>query len=733
MKKRLSLVLALCISLLLVSCSDDKPEKQITPVIEIADESTQITLPETSTGTATISFTSNTSWQVTTSDTRAVPSWFDISPKSGGAGTQALTVSIKEENTGYDDRSGYIKIVSGDVEKYITVTQKKKDALLITQSRYEVAMEGGEIEVEVKANVDFAVDVKHPEWIRRNETRALTTSKLRFKIDASEEVSTREGQIVISSGDLSEMVTVYQAGGEVLVITQKEYIIPDAGQTIQVEIRSNTEYTVQMPNVNWIKESTARSISAYTRYYEISLNDTYDSRTASIVFSTSTKSEEVIITQAQKDAIIITEPEHEFDQYGGILGLAVNHNIDFDVSIDISSRSWIQQIATRGMETTALRFSIAPQTSKSERYGTIVISKGALKQIITVKQEGATTYISTDYSADGKFTTLQTATEGKGIDIVLMGDAFSDRLIADGTYEQIMRKAMEKCFTEEPFKSFRNLFNVYMVNVVSENEDYDTGSRTGLEGFFGNGTHVGGNDSICFAYAEKAISNSRMGDALIIVMMNSTKYAGTCYMYYPKYAGDYSRGTSVAYFPLGNNDEILEQLLHHEACGHGFSKLADEYSYSGTISNKEITEEYRLLEPYGWWKNVDFTNIPSQVKWNKFLSDPRYAQEGLGVYTGACTYAYGAYRPTYNSIMRHNTGGFNAPSREAIYYRMHKLAYGSTWVYNYEDFVAYDAINRSTAAATIRQREASRAAEQADTFIPLAPPVVIKHSWDEAR
>ncbi|NDV80978.1 BACON domain-containing protein [Bacteroides sp. 51] len=734
MKKRLLLILPLCMALFLVSCSDDKSEPEKAPVIEIIGGESAVTLPETGTGSTTVSFTTNAAWQITTSDTRATPSWFDVSPKSGGAGTQTLTVSIKEENDGYDDRSGYIKIVSGDIQKYVTVTQKKKNAILITQSRYEVAMDGEEIEVEVKANVDFTVDIKNPEWIHQNKTRALTTSKLRFKIDASEEANSREGQIVISSGDLSETVKIYQAGGEVLVITQKEYAVSDAGTTIQVEVRSNTEYTVKMPDVGWIKESTTRGASAYTKYYDISPNETYDSRTTSLVFSTTTKSEEVTITQAQKDAIIVTKPEYGFDQYGGTLTLEVEHNIDFDVTIDVASRNWITPITTRALAATTLRFTIAPQNSKNERSGTITISKGELKQTITIKQEGASAYISTDYSADGKFITLQEATVGNGIDIVLMGDAFSDRLIANGTYEQIMRKAMEKCFTEEPFKSFRNLFNVYMVNVVSENEDYDEGSRTGLEGEFGGGTLVSGNDNKCFAYAQRAVSYNRMDEVLIIVMMNSTNYAGTCYMYYPKAADlDYSQGPSIAYFPIGDNDETLEQLLHHEACGHGFAKLADEYAYQsqGAISDREINESYKPLEPYGWWKNVDFTNNREQVKWAKFLSDPRYQYDGLGTYEGACTYWTKAYRPTEHSIMRHNVGGFNAPSREAIYYRMHKLANGERWLYNYEDFVAYDAINRTASANAIRQKQASRAAARA--FIPQTPPVVVKHSWDEVK
>ncbi len=336
-------------------------------------------------------------------------------------------------------------------------------------------------------------------------------------------------------------------------------------------------------------------------------------------------------------------------------------------------------------------------------------------------------YTSTDYSADGKVITLQKATTGNGVDIVLMGDAFSDRLIADGTYECTMRKAMEKFFTEEPYKTYRDFFNVYAVTAVSENEVYDTRSNTALRGYFGGGTQVGGNDGKCFYYALKAISASRLDDALMIVMMNSNNYAGTCYMY-SFTEGDYARGPSVAYFPLGSDDATFEALLHHEANGHGFAKLADEYAYEANATIPEgAIDYYNQLEGFGWWKNVDFTNDPNKVKWAKFLTDNRYSKEGLGIYEGAFTYWTGAYRPTENSIMRHNYGGFNAPSREAIYYRIHKLAYGASWTYDYEAFVAYDAVNRTSAATT------RRAAVPTKAFKPLAPPVIIKHSWRQEK
>ena len=343
------------------------------------------------------------------------------------------------------------------------------------------------------------------------------------------------------------------------------------------------------------------------------------------------------------------------------------------------------------------------------------------------KYEEEKEYESTDYSRDGEVKQLQTASKGDGIDLVLMGDAYSDRLIADGTYDQVMQTAMEKFFEVEPYKSFRDHFNVYSVTAVSKNEFYTNTSETAFAGYFGSGTYVGGNNQRAFYFAQKAIGEERVEDALVVVMMNSTAYAGTCYIYSPSY-GDWGNGATVAYFPVGKDEDALAQVLHHEAGGHGFTKLGDEYSYEnmGEIPALEI-EDVKALSVYGWRKNVDFTSDPTKVKWSHFLADERYANDGLGVYEGALRYWTGAYRPTMNSIMNANVGGFNAPSREAIYYRIHKLAYGADWKYDYEEFVEWDAKNRATTTRGVPYR-----LEIPEDFKPLHPPVVMMKSWKEA-
>ena len=294
-------------------------------------------------------------------------------------------------------------------------------------------------------------------------------------------------------------------------------------------------------------------------------------------------------------------------------------------------------------------------------------------------------YESTDYSQDGKVEMLQTAKEGNGIDLVVMGDGFSDRLIADGTY----RKTMV-------------LFNVYMVTAVSKNEEFSIGTETALAGYFNaTGTVCNGSIATVQEYARKAVDETRLQNATCLAILNKEMPAGYTYMLDPEAENDYGCGTGIAFVALGAGsftgfgDNTMAEIIHHEGGGHAFGKLADEYYYdfNGPVSQDGL-DYLHQVEKYGWYKNIDSESSPTAVKWAKFLADPRYAGEHLGVYEGAALCISGLYRPTEESIMFTNKGQYNAPSREAIYYRIHKLAYGASWKYDYETFVSWDAKNR---------------------------------------
>lgn len=321
-------------------------------------------------------------------------------------------------------------------------------------------------------------------------------------------------------------------------------------------------------------------------------------------------------------------------------------------------------------------------------------------------------YNSTDFSTDGEVLTLQNHTKGKGIKLVLMGDAFVDTdMEAGGKYETMMKKAMESYFSVEPFKSLREYYDVVCIKAVSKNDWI--GKETAFEVKYGDGTYIGGNNDKCMEYVQEALGINSIDDVQVIIVLNDSKYAGTCHMY--------SNGFSIAYCPyVYNSDQSFGEMIHHEANGHGFGFLGDEYTSEGMISQEEKNNVQELYVNNGWYANIDFTSNPSLVKWNYFISDNRYSNEKIGVYEGAFTYTKGAYRPTETSIMVNNVGQFNAPSREAIYKRAMKIANGNSWVYNYEDFVSFDAPAR-TATRAIKHYQPRK------DFKPTVPPVIYNY------
>ena len=320
--------------------------------------------------------------------------------------------------------------------------------------------------------------------------------------------------------------------------------------------------------------------------------------------------------------------------------------------------------------------------------------------------EGSGDYSSTDYSQDGKVITLQKASSGKGVNLVFMGDAYTDKDIASGLYEQVMRKSMEEFFSIEPYKTYRNKFNVYAVKVVSKHGKTGPGYTTAL------GTNVGrtGNEDKIYQYALKVSGISDKKNLTIGVIVNAVAAGGIATM-------SESLQSGIGYYSsVGNDPDAFGSTMRHELAGHAFAFLGDEYSSAGgSPTQAQIDEVNRLYTSYGWYANLDFTNDAKKVKWADFLSDTRYKDE-VGVFEGGMNLTKGVYRPSANSMMRHQYEYFNAPSRWAIYKRIMELS-GETA--SFSKFLEYDAINRG------QQHNAPRRARSNYVeWVPDSAPVV---------
>lgn len=383
---------------------------------------------------------------------------------------------------------------------------------------------------------------------------------------------------------------------------------------------------------------------------------------------------------------------------------------------------------------------------------------------------------------------LHKASVATGTDLIIMGDGFTEKdFVSGGRYEEIMNQAYEDFFSIEPFASLKDYFNVYSINVLSAEEHdaepyYDSyGNQNGaVQGdadtrlgtvFTPGSTSITGDADVVLEYAVQAIeakgsanggtcdysdAHDRAHKALIIVIPNVECYAGTCQLAWRSSPNeDYADLYSIAYCGLGSDGigRECKYTLIHEAGGHGFGKLADEYS-SYYLTQFSTGEWYNLRSYHGYgvyrnvnehwteeesqrWESLDWEyTTKDNVYWSELLGDSYSydATEGLGIYQGANTYSSMFCRSSMNSIMNNqlaeNGQYFNAISRWAIWYRVMKMTDSidaSDFKSSLADFIEFDnklTITMNDPAAMTRSSELSGCGR-----LPLAEPLLVECQW----
>ena len=295
-----------------------------------------------------------------------------------------------------------------------------------------------------------------------------------------------------------------------------------------------------------------------------------------------------------------------------------------------------------------------------------------------------------DYQyGDGDVITLNEATKGNGVDIVLLGDCYDAADIAAGNYIADLQEAMGYYFNIEPYKTYKEYFNVYAVVGVSDDSGMGTLNTIKDAKFgstFGEKNLVQPNMNECFKYACKAPINDNIAQTLIVLVENTTEYGGVCYMY-----GD---GSAVACCPKSADAYPYDfrGIVQHEAGGHGFGKLADEYIYHNafistcTCNCCSHGDELLAYKNRGWYRNLELTGNMNEVGWSHFIFHPKYSNV-VDIYEGGYFHTRGVYRSEPTSCMNNNIPYFSAISRQAMVERIMEYA-GEEFDLN--EFIAKD-------------------------------------------
>ena len=297
-----------------------------------------------------------------------------------------------------------------------------------------------------------------------------------------------------------------------------------------------------------------------------------------------------------------------------------------------------------------------------------------------------------EYGED-EWITLQKATKGNngGINIVLLGDGFNAKDIASGKYLKDIKQEVEYFFGIEPYKTYRDYFNVYTAIPLSTESGVGTVNTIRYNRF--NTTYTGGvglkadyDEVFDYSLGAPTVTKNNLDQTLIIIVPNSTDYGGICQMW--------DSGAAIAFCPQSTYGYPLDTrgVIQHEAGGHGFGKLGDEYIYHNAfIDFCDCTccghvMEFNWAKSLGWYDNLEITGKMHSVGWSHLIFDDRYS-DIVDIYEGGYMHNRGVFRSEPNSCMNNDIPYYSTISRESIVKRIKRYA-GET--YSFEDFVKND-------------------------------------------
>ena len=314
MKRLLSLLMALSLTLFIRCGSDDKgidnPDEPVNPEDVTLEISTTDLLFEAQGGEKEFTITCNTGWTITNES-----AWCTTDATSGnGNRTVTVTASASSETA---DRNTNLTVKAGGKTQIVTVTQKHANALILSKNKFDVPQEGGDITIEIKAGIEYQTDIpeEFSSWIRRTTTRAAESQSISFTIEANEEADKRTGYILFSGNAQKDTVFIYQAPKNTLILSEDTYTVPTEGAEITVELKTNIDYDVQIPDdaASWVSLITTRALRTDRLTFRIEANTGDADRSAKIAVKdkNSPLSDTITILQPIERADIIWETEQD--------------------------------------------------------------------------------------------------------------------------------------------------------------------------------------------------------------------------------------------------------------------------------------------------------------------------------------------------------------------------------------------------------------------------------------
>ncbi len=480
-------------ALLVASCSKDSggngPEEPDQPKNVTLELSRSDLVFESSGGEKTFTVSCNGNWTIDNGS-----SWCKTDFNSG---TGNLTVTVTADvYSGMEDRNTNLTVKAGDKTQVLGVTQKGKDAIIVSKDKFEVPQEGVTISVEVKSNISYEVTIPEEfgSWIAPSpRSRAVTAKNYDFTVSENEAKQTRRGYIVFSGNSLTDTVWVYQTGFvEQLILTEDSYDLPAEGGEITVELKTNVNYDVQIPTsvASWISRVETRTLRTDRIHFSVSENRGRDVREALVVVKdrNSKLSDTLRVCQYGK-GLIVSQQNYFVPRAGKTISVEVKGGIEYGVTIPSAFQSWI---ASAGGTSSSLsdvtpktyRFAVSELEGNEEREGYIVFSGNSLTDTVYIYQGGDFTETVSGIEFDivyvkgGTFQMGATSEQGRDYDSderpvhsVTLSDYYIGKFeVTQGLWEKVMGTTIHEQRIKAGYSSTNGVGSDYPMYYVNWEE-----------------------------------------------------------------------------------------------------------------------------------------------------------------------------------------------------------------------------------------------------------------------
>ncbi|MBQ1168656.1 MAG: BACON domain-containing protein [Bacteroidales bacterium] len=306
--------------------------------------------------------------------------------------TRNGTTFTVEPNDSENDRTAVITFRYGDISKVVSIKQngkqKEEDPYLdIAPTTKNVAAAGETFTVTISTNQGNATGSSNADWV--------TVSGTSVTVAANPNTEARSATVTFTAGSLSKTVTINQAAKsdtpepeeDVLETTTPTFTVSDAGEDIEVIIKSNVEYSFKV-NCDWITYTKATSVKEDKVKFHVAANSGA-ARTATIDFTYGSALTVTVTVKQNKHEDVPDEPvleitpkEAQVAAEGGTVSVTVNANYPYTAETD---DEWLT--VTQGEESCTI--AAAANTAATPRTGLVQFSSEGLMEYLTVVQAAA--------------------------------------------------------------------------------------------------------------------------------------------------------------------------------------------------------------------------------------------------------------------------------------------------------------------------------------------------------